>query len=162
MLPLLRDSRFQFVDFPVLFEEFVEQHGVHLVVAHTVGFSFLVTHDQIWIYFFNFFSHQPKLRDSYRINFLFITETNRIKRKERLTCTFHWLDLLLKPSGRSGGAKLIVVVNENRGSSGRSHSEDVTNIAAAIHVFTTDGRADTNDVSRRGDIAACLTTYGDI
>jgi hypothetical protein len=38
LLLLLRDCRFQLRHFAVLFEELIELHRVHLVVAHGVGF----------------------------------------------------------------------------------------------------------------------------
>ena len=48
------DSRFQvgntgllFLDLFVLFEEFVEQHHVHRIVAHAVDLADLVTHNQV-------------------------------------------------------------------------------------------------------------------
>ena len=66
MLLLLRESRLEIFallfDFAVLFEEFIEQHGVHLIVADTVGFSFFVAHDQIRIHFVNVFGHKSELR----------------------------------------------------------------------------------------------------
>ena len=63
------DSRFQvsdtgllFLDFLVLFEELVEQHRVHRIVAHGVNLTVLVTNDQVGIYLRHFFGDQTILR----------------------------------------------------------------------------------------------------
>ena len=60
----------------MLFEELVEKHGVHLVVAHAVRFAFFVAHYQVRIYLFHIFGHQTELRYPGRITFLFCTETS--------------------------------------------------------------------------------------
>ena len=53
---------FPLLDFAVLFEELVEQHRVHLVVAHAVGFSLFVAHHQARIHLFYLFGDEPELR----------------------------------------------------------------------------------------------------
>ena len=58
---LLGVVRFQFLHFAMLFEKFVKQHRVHLVVADAVGFSFLVAHYQIRIDLFHIFGHEAQL-----------------------------------------------------------------------------------------------------
>ena len=67
----------------MLFEKLVKQHRVHLVVAHTVGFSFFVAHDQIRIHLFYVFGHKSELRCACRINLFLVAEGDRLKRKER-------------------------------------------------------------------------------
>jgi hypothetical protein len=44
---LARDGHFLFLVLAMLLEKLIEQHCVHLVVAHAVRFSFLVAHHQI-------------------------------------------------------------------------------------------------------------------
>ena len=44
----------QFLDFAMLFEELIEQHRVHLIVAHAVGLSIFVAHDEIRIHLGHF------------------------------------------------------------------------------------------------------------
>ena len=63
------DCRFQvsdtgllFLDFFVLFEELVEQHHVHRIVAHGANLTVFVVHDQIRIYLGYVFRNQTKLR----------------------------------------------------------------------------------------------------
>ena len=58
----------------VLFEELIEQHRVHLVVAHAVGLSFLVAHHQVGIHLFYVLGHKSELRCACRINLLLVTE----------------------------------------------------------------------------------------
>jgi hypothetical protein len=55
---------FQFLNFSVLFEELIEQHRVHRVIAHSIRLALLVTGHKVGIYFFYVFSHEAKLRDS--------------------------------------------------------------------------------------------------
>ena len=50
--------------------------------------------------------------------------------------------------------RLPVRVNENSGSTGRGVTKDIADIAAVGHVTTCDVRADTNNVTGRGDAAA--------
>jgi hypothetical protein len=44
----------QFLDFAMLFEELIEQHRVHLILAHAVGLSIFVAHDEIGIHLGHF------------------------------------------------------------------------------------------------------------
>ena len=46
----------------MFFEELVEQHRVHRVVAHCVDFAVLIAHHQIGVYLVYFFGDQAKLR----------------------------------------------------------------------------------------------------
>ena len=47
-----------FFDLLMRFEELVEQHRVHLVVAHAVGFSFFVADDKIRIHLVYILGHK--------------------------------------------------------------------------------------------------------
>src|SRR5438132_13755486 len=60
----------------MLFEKLIEQHRVHLVVAHAVGFSFLVAHYKLVIHFVYFFGNKSELGFTCWINFLLVTERN--------------------------------------------------------------------------------------
>jgi hypothetical protein len=40
----------KFLDFAILLEELIEQHRVHLILAHAVGLSIFVAHDEIRIH----------------------------------------------------------------------------------------------------------------
>ena len=47
----------QLLNSQVLFEELVEQHRVHRLVAHTVRLAFVIASNQIGIHFFDFLGH---------------------------------------------------------------------------------------------------------
>jgi len=57
----------------MLFQKLVEQHPVHLIIAHTISLSFLIAHHHVGIDLFHILSDQPKL-PSVWINFLFVTK----------------------------------------------------------------------------------------
>jgi hypothetical protein len=61
-LLLLKVVRFQFLNFPVLFEELIEQHRVHRIIAHSPKLTVLAVYDQIAIYLLYVFRNQTKLR----------------------------------------------------------------------------------------------------
>jgi len=48
---------FQLLNSQVLFEELVEQHRVHRLVAHTVRLAFVIASNQIGIHLFDFLGH---------------------------------------------------------------------------------------------------------
>src|SRR6266550_2514415 len=76
LLLLFHDRRFQFLHFAALFEELVEQHRVHLVIAHAVGFSFLVPHHKVRIHLLHILGYESELRCASCINFLLVTESD--------------------------------------------------------------------------------------
>ena len=79
----------------MLLEEFIEQHGVHLIVANTVGFTFFVAHDQIRIPLVDVFGHKSELRCACRINVFLVAERHRPKSKEAsLALSIGWISSL--------------------------------------------------------------------
>jgi len=50
------------LDLAVFFEELIEQHRVHGLIAHRVGFALFVPRNQIGIYLFHLFGDKAKLR----------------------------------------------------------------------------------------------------
>src|SRR5439155_1756008 len=105
-----RECSFQFLHLPVLFEKLVKQHCVHRVVAHSVGFSLFVTHDQIGVHSFHLFGHEPELRYASRINFLLVTEGNGFERKDRFARVVHRLDGFLETLRGGFGAESPVLI----------------------------------------------------
>src|SRR5205085_2932681 len=87
--------RLLFLHLAVLFEELIEQHRVHLVVTHAVGFSLFVAYHQIRIDRLHLLGHQPKLWNPLRVYSLLVSEGDRFESKERFTGVVHWLDLIL-------------------------------------------------------------------
>src|SRR6266576_833934 len=144
-LLLLSRTRFQCLNFAMLFEKLVEQHRVHLVVAHAVGFSLFVPHDQVWIHFFYLLGHQSELRCARCVNFLLVTEGNRLKGQERFAGFLHWFDLLLKPRRGGKSAELTGIVDKDRGASSRGRvkdAPDVTGVALANNAAHTEANID--------------------
>src|SRR5262249_8502494 len=97
----------------MLFEKLVEQHRIHLVVAHTVRFSFLVAHDEVRIDLFDILGDESELRCACRIKLLLVAEANWFKCKERFAEFVHWLDVFLITIGGSQGTELIVSIDED-------------------------------------------------
>jgi len=62
LLLVARNGRFQSFDLLMLFEELIEQHRVHCVVAHRVWFPFLVGQHQTVIHLCDLFGNQTELR----------------------------------------------------------------------------------------------------
>src|SRR5947208_1789296 len=80
----------------MLFEELVEQHRVHGVIAHTVGFSFLIADHQIGIHLFYVFSHEAEPRDAIWVDLFLIMEGDWLQREDGFAGFIHWLDLVLE------------------------------------------------------------------
>ena len=72
------------LNFAMLFEELVEQHRIHRLVAHGVGLAFSVAHHEVRIHFFHLLSHETEPRDALRGNLFFVTEGDRFKRETSL------------------------------------------------------------------------------
>src|SRR5581483_3765766 len=160
MVALLCNGDFQALHFLVLFEELVEQHRVHLIVAHTVGFPLLVAHHQVRINLFYFFGYKTKLRYACRIDLLFVMEGDRFQRKKCFAGLLHWLNFVFKPSGGGNRAKFVICVNEHATSSYTSSVEDLTDIATVAGVCT-DG-ANTNHAIGRHDVDTSSVAHSDI
>ena len=98
----------------MLFEKLVEQHRVHRVVAHGVGLSFFIAHDQIRIHFFNLLSYKSELRCARGVDRLPVMEGNGVQCQERFTGFLHRLDVILEPGGRRHCAELAICIHVNR------------------------------------------------
>jgi hypothetical protein len=48
----------------MLFQEFVEQHRVHLIITNGEEFAALISHHQVGFSFFHLLNHLPGLRDA--------------------------------------------------------------------------------------------------
>ena len=96
------------LDFPMFFEELVEEHGVHCFVAHAVDFSITIANDQIRIHLHHLFSDQAKLRCSFAV--ALVLEAHWLKSEDRFARFVHWPDLLLEPRCGRNRAKLTVAI----------------------------------------------------
>src|SRR2546430_8190293 len=63
----LCDAHLLLLNFTILFEEFVEQHRVHRLIADSARFTLLIARDQAGIYLLDLLGYQAKLRDALRI-----------------------------------------------------------------------------------------------
>src|SRR6266498_1010781 len=111
LLFLLRDRRFQFLHSLMLFEEFVQQHRVHRVVAHGVNFTVLVTHYEVGVHSGHFFGDQTKLR--YPNLVALVVESHRLESQDGFAGCVHRLNLFLEPARGRGRAELPVDVYQN-------------------------------------------------
>src|SRR6266487_2647461 len=118
----------------MLFEKLIEQHRVHLVVAHAVSVSFFITHHQVSLHLFHLFGHKSELRCTRCIDFLLVTESDWFQRKECFASLFHWFNLVFKASRGGRRAKLAIRINKY-GSAARGRlSKDTANIATVTYV----------------------------
>ena len=75
----------------------------------------MITHDQISIYLRDFFGHQAKLRNTFRIDFSLVTKRDRLQCENCFTRFIHRLDFILEAGRGSCNAKLTVRGYHNRG-----------------------------------------------
>ena len=80
----------------MLFKKLVEQHRVHLVIAHAVGLSFLVADYKVRIHLLYILSHESELRFACWINLFLVMEGNRRECEQRLAGAVHRLNVFLE------------------------------------------------------------------
>src|SRR2546426_7547280 len=124
----------------MFFEELVEQHRVHRLVAHGVDLSFGVASHEIGVDLFHVFSHETKLRDAIGVNLLLVAETPWFKRKDGFARLVDGLDLIFETLRGGCRAKLTGGVYFN-GYACNSCSAD-----AGDKRFRLSSRADTDGV----------------
>ena len=114
----LGDRRFLFLNlailllhFPMLFEKLVEQHRVHLVVAHGVNLAVLVAHDEVGIYLSYFLGNQAKLRCVFLA--VLVVECHGSERQDRFAGIVHRLDVTLESARGRDRPELTVCVHQH-------------------------------------------------
>src|ERR1044072_4081745 len=112
ILLLLRDFRFELLDLLVLFEELIEQHRVHRVVANAVGLSEFIADDQVWINFRYFFGNQSELWSA--IVVALVVERHRFERKDGIAVFRHRVNVLFESLRRANRSELAVGVDHDR------------------------------------------------
>ena len=157
--------------FAMCFQEFVEQHRVHLVVTYAVGLSIFVAHDQIRIYVFYLLGDEAKLRDSLGINFVLVAKGHRFERKDRFACLVHRLDLVLETLRARGHTKLTVGV-DNNSCTCHWYRKDTSDKGARLsfHIADADREsfasdpivADVNIEIARREVETCHRANGDV
>ena len=98
----------------MLFEELVEQHRVHRVVAHGVDLSLVVTSYQIGVHLCYLLGDESELRRPIRVKFFLIMKGDRFEREDRFTRLVHRLDRVLETLRGGCRAKLTSGVYLNR------------------------------------------------
>src|SRR2546430_12754800 len=104
----------------MLFEELVEQHRVHRLVAHGISFALVITGHQIGVHLFHFLSHKTELRDAFWIHVRFVLEGHRAECQQYVACVAHRLNVLLETLRGGCHAKLTAAIyNNGRARNGR-------------------------------------------
>ena len=85
-----------FLYLAVLFEEFIEEHRVHGLVADGVRLALVVAGDEIGSDFGNLFRNQAELRDAGRIKLVLITEGDRLEIENGFARPIHRFDVALE------------------------------------------------------------------
>ena len=80
------------------FQEFVEQHRIHRVVAHRADSAMTVAGYQIRAYLFYFLGNESKSQGTRWFNLRLVTEAYRLEAVDYLAGLFHRLDLVLETS----------------------------------------------------------------
>ena len=82
----------------VLFDELVEQHRVHCVVAHGVNPSIDVPGHQVRVHLLHVLRDQAKLRRAFGVDLVLVMESHRLQRENSLARAVHRFDLILETS----------------------------------------------------------------
>ncbi len=153
----LRNGGFLFLDFPVLFQKLVEEHGVHGFVAHRFRFATTVQGDKLWSDLGHFLGDEAKRERAARINLLLVTEPDRPEAEDRLAGLGHRPDLIFVAPRGGEGPDLVVGIDVNRPAIGnrRVNIADpggVVHASSAVH-----GEANTNIAVARDVLAGTIT-----
>src|SRR6266542_716052 len=133
----------------MFFEELIEQHRVHCVVAHGVDLAVLFAHHQVGVHRSHFLSDQTKLRRVFGV--ALVVEHHWLERQDRFASFVHWLDLLLEPARGADRAKLAGGVDQHWYGVGvlRLYVANIADKAGVAHVRTRHREANTDKKSTR-------------
>src|SRR6266508_3207808 len=144
----------------MFFEELIEQHRVHCVVAHGVDLAVLFAHHQVGVHRIHFLSDQTKLRRVFGV--ALVVEHHWLERQDRFASFVHWLDLLLEPARGADRAKLAGGVDQYWYSIDvlRLYAANVADKAAVAHVRPRHSEANTDNVTGVSYSAASRNAQG--
>src|SRR6266540_1496343 len=144
----------------MFFEELIEQHRVHCVVAHGVDLAVLFAHHQVGVHRSHFLSDQTKLRRVFGV--ALVVEHHWLERQDRFASFVHWLDLLLEPARGADRAKLAGGVDQYWYGIDvlRLYAANVADKAAVAHVRTRHSEANTDNVTGVSYSAASRNAQG--
>jgi hypothetical protein len=101
---LFLDLALLFLDCSVLFEELVEQHRIHGVVAHGVDLALGVAHHQVRVHLGYLFGNQTELRRACCV--ALVVKRHWLEREDGFAGLIHRFNLFLEPARRTGRAEL--------------------------------------------------------
>src|SRR6266511_2615102 len=144
----------------MFFEELIEQHRVHCVVAHGVDLAVLFAHHQVGVHRSHFLSDQTKLRRVFGV--ALVVEHHWLERQDRFASFVHWLDLLLEPARGADRAKLAGGVDQYWYGIDvlRLYAANVADKQAVAHVRTRHSEANTDNVTGVSYSAASRNAQG--
>ena len=96
------------------FEKFIEQHGVHCFVAHSVRFALVVIGNQVRTHLFHFFGHEAELWDAIWVKLFLVAKGHRLQRKDRFARLAHRLDCLLETRRGCDCAEMTTAIYDTR------------------------------------------------
>src|SRR5262249_42530331 len=102
-----------FEELVVLLEKLVEQHGVHCLVAHRIGFALLVTSHEARIHLFHVLGHEAELRSASRVKLMLVAESHGLQGEDCFARLVHRLDRFLKARRGCSRAETTVGVYDN-------------------------------------------------
>ena len=117
-------------------------------------------HDQTRIDLFHVLGYEAELLHALRIDLLLVAEGGRLERENYFASPFYRFNLLFKPPGRRGRAKLVGSVNQHGSSGQYCRTENPSDITTVAYVVTS--TTDASNVIGRSHIAAGLEAQGDI
>src|SRR6266508_3526998 len=128
----------QFLDFAVLFEKLIEQHGIDRFVADRFRFAIPMPGHKVGIDLSHFLGNQPKRERARWINLLLVTEAHRPEGEDRFAGLRHRPDLILVAPGGGKRPDFVIAVDVNGPGSG----DRIVNIADASSVALASNASD--------------------
>src|SRR5436190_709670 len=176
---LLRNRHLQFpqlatllLHFAVFFEELVEQHRVHRLVAHGVHLPLGVASHQSGVHFFYLLGHQTKLRDALRVKVVFVAEGHRFERENRFAHLVHRLDLVLETLRGNCRAEVTAAIYNYPYTSGHTDPANAGDTRLRVSSYRAEADcvglasntavADVNIVTARREILTSSCAQGDV
>src|SRR6266508_5888277 len=144
----------------MFFEELIEQHRVHCVVAHGVDLAVLFVHHQVGVHRSHFLSDQTKLRRVFGV--ALVVERHWLERQDRFADAVHRFNLLLEPARGADRAELAGGIDQYWYGVGilRLYFANVADKAGVTHVRTCHSEANTDNVTGVSYSAASCNARG--
>src|ERR1051325_10920679 len=136
----------------VLFQEFIQQHHIHGIVADSIDLALIIAHHQIRIDLGHVLGDQAKLRCARVV--LLVVESHRLKGQDRVARLLHRFNVLFEPRRGSGRAELPGIGDDHWQGRGalRRYAVDVADPTRIAHIRS--GVADRNNTAAGGDFIA--------